>query len=112
MSSPLQVSVTIVTYNSSRFIRRCLESLLQQTGVRFDVTVVDNASTVEDRAALAQLAERDHRVTVVWSPENLGFGAGVNLGVRRLEPHDDVARRGVPPSGASGCLRRTPQPCR
>ena len=39
------VSVTIVTYNSGRFIKRCLESVLEQKYDRKEIIVIDNAST-------------------------------------------------------------------
>ena len=39
------VSVTIVTYNSGRFIKRCLESVLEQKYPNLEVIIVDNAST-------------------------------------------------------------------
>src|ERR1051325_4733035 len=39
------VSVTIVTYNSGRFIKRCLESVLAQKYPQKEIIVVDNAST-------------------------------------------------------------------
>ena len=39
------VSVTIVTYDSGRFIKRCLESVLSQRYPLKEVIVVDNAST-------------------------------------------------------------------
>ena len=60
------VSVTLVTYNSGRFIRRCLESVLEQNYQHLEVTVIDNAST--DGTADA-LVERGH--TVVTGP-NMG----------------------------------------
>ena len=39
------VGITIVTLNSSRYLRRCLESVLAQRDIRLNVAVVDNAST-------------------------------------------------------------------
>ena len=39
------VSVTVVTYNSGRFIKRCLESVLEQKYPSLEVVVIDNAST-------------------------------------------------------------------
>ena len=39
------VSVTIVTYNSGRFIKRCLESVLEQKYDNKEIIVIDNAST-------------------------------------------------------------------
>ena len=39
------VSVTIVTYNSGRFIKRCLESVLDQKYPLKEIIVIDNNST-------------------------------------------------------------------
>ena len=39
------VSVTVVTYNSGRFIRRCLESVLAQDYPNLEIVVIDNASS-------------------------------------------------------------------
>jgi glycosyltransferase involved in cell wall biosynthesis len=39
------VSITIVTYNSGRFIKRCLDSILDQTYPFKEIIVVDNCST-------------------------------------------------------------------
>ena len=38
------VSVTIVTYNSGRFIKRCLDSVLDQKYPHMEIIVIDNAS--------------------------------------------------------------------
>ncbi len=45
MASSDIVSVTIVTYNSGRYIKRCLESVLAQKGPQVEIIVVDNNST-------------------------------------------------------------------
>jgi GT2 family glycosyltransferase len=72
------VSVTIVTYNSQRFIGPCLEALLQQTGVSFDVVVVDNGSTDGTRDILARFEER---LQLVYNNRNLGFAAAQNQAI-------------------------------
>jgi hypothetical protein len=71
----LDISVIIVTYNSAGCIAACVESVLAQTGVAWEVIVVDNASADDTLARLKQLACR-----VISSGENLGFGRGNNLG--------------------------------
>ena len=45
MASSDQVSITIVTYNSGRFIKRCLDSVLDQTYPFKEIIVIDNNST-------------------------------------------------------------------
>jgi glycosyltransferase involved in cell wall biosynthesis len=51
------VSVTLVTYNSGRFIKRCLESVLEQKYPHLEVIVVDNASTDGTAGLLEQFQE-------------------------------------------------------
>lgn len=71
----MDISVIVVTYNSAEHVAGCLQSVLAQTGVTFEVVVVDNASA---DTTLSQLANFD--VRVIASQENLGFGRGNNLG--------------------------------
>lgn len=72
----MNLSVIIVTYNSARQIAACLQSVLAQTGVTYEVIVVDNASADD---TLAQLEKFD--VRVIANRDNVGFGQGNNVGV-------------------------------
>jgi len=73
-----QVSVTVVTYNSGRFIRRCLESVLEQRYPNLEVIVIDNAST-DGTADILELFEG--RCSVVYNEENIGFAAAQNQAI-------------------------------
>ncbi len=72
------VSVTIVTYNSGRFIKRCLESVLEQKYPNIEVVVVDNAST-DGTTDILELFE--DRCQVVYNEENVGFAAAQNQAI-------------------------------
>lgn len=71
----MDISIIIVAFNSADCIVACVESVLAQTGIAFEVIVVDNASKDDTVARLAGLDSR-----VISSKENLGFGRGNNLG--------------------------------
>jgi GT2 family glycosyltransferase len=73
------VCVAIVTYNSVRYIRRCLEAVLREEGVAIEVVVVDNGSTDGTMAALRQFRRR---VRVLCCGRNLGFAEGQNRAIR------------------------------
>src|SRR5258705_1781341 len=72
------VSVTIVTYNSGRFIKRCLESVLEQKYPNLEVIVIDNASTDGTSDILEQFA--DH-CQIHYNDENIGFAAAQNQAI-------------------------------
>ncbi|MCC6857377.1 MAG: glycosyltransferase family 2 protein [Bryobacterales bacterium] len=78
MSIGQTVSLTVVTYNSRRFIGRCLESVLCQEGPPAEVIVVDNASTDGTQNVLARF---DGRIRTIHNSRNLGFAAAQNQAI-------------------------------
>jgi GT2 family glycosyltransferase len=73
------VSVTVVTYNSGRFIKRCLESVLEQKYTDLEIVVVDNASTDGTVDILEQFTEN---CRIYYNDENIGFAAAQNQAIR------------------------------
>jgi GT2 family glycosyltransferase len=78
MSHNDYVSVTIVTYNSGRFIKRCLESVLEQKYDSKEIIVIDNASTDGTVYILEQF---EGSCRIVYNSENLGFAAAQNQAI-------------------------------
>jgi GT2 family glycosyltransferase len=78
MSYNDRVSVTIVTYNSGRFIKRCLESVLAQRYGNKEVIVIDNASMDGTVDILEQFEDR---CQIVYNDENIGFAAAQNQAI-------------------------------
>ncbi len=74
-----RVCVAIVTHDSERYIRRCLQAVLIQERVQVEVTVVDNAST--DGTATI-LREFGRRIRVIRNQGNRGFAEGQNQAIR------------------------------
>ncbi|MBN1639711.1 MAG: glycosyltransferase family 2 protein [Anaerolineae bacterium] len=74
-----EASVIIPVWNGIRYLAPCLDALLAQQGVRFEVIAVDNGST--DGSA-DMLDERYPGITVVRNPANLGFSGACNAGIR------------------------------
>src|SRR5580693_4189194 len=72
------ISVTIVTYNSGRFIKRCLESVLEQKYPNLEVIVIDNASTDGTVDLLEQFSES---CQIHYNDENIGFAAAQNQAI-------------------------------
>ena len=79
MASNELVSVTLVTYNSGRYIKRCLESVLAQKGPQIEIVVVDNNSTDGTRDILEQYEDR---CQIHLNSTNSGFSAAQNQAIR------------------------------
>jgi GT2 family glycosyltransferase len=72
------VSVTVVTYNSGRFIRRCLESVLAQKYPFKEIIIIDNSSSDGTTDILEQFEDR---CQIVYNEENIGFAAAQNQAI-------------------------------
>ena len=80
------ISVIIPLYNAEKYIRQCLESMLDQTFENFEVIVVDDCSTdnsVEVVEDIINSAERGHLIHLIKRNKNSG-GAAIprNVGLR------------------------------
>ncbi|MFG6502973.1 glycosyltransferase family 2 protein [Microbacterium sp. P05] len=66
------VSVIVPCYNYADYVAAAIGSALTQTGVEVDVIVVDDASTDDSAAIVAELARRDPRVRLLRHALNAG----------------------------------------
>ncbi|MGO2140232.1 MAG: glycosyltransferase family 2 protein [Leucobacter sp.] len=85
IAAPL-ASVIVPVYNGEQFLRRCLDSVLAQSMGDLELIVVNDGSTDDTRAILAEYEASDARVTVI-DQANAGQGAARNraLGQARGE---------------------------
>lgn len=75
MPAPLDVNVVIVSYNTGAMLASCLTAVHAQSGITFDVTVTDNASS-DGSANL--VSEQFPTVRLIRNAVNLGFAAAAN----------------------------------
>lgn len=69
-----KVSVCVVTYNHEKYIRQCLQSIVdQETGFEFEVIVGDDASTDRTPEIVREFAERyPGKVRPILREKNIG----------------------------------------
>ncbi len=72
------LSVVIVNFNGMHWLERLLASLAAQTYPSFETILVDNAST---DGSGEWVARHFAEVKIVSSATNVGFAAGINLGI-------------------------------
>jgi len=75
------VSVVIPVYNVEKYIRECIESVLNQTLKEIEIVCVNDGSPDNCLEIMEGYAEKDNRVTVV-SRKNGGLSAARNSGIK------------------------------
>ena len=76
-----KVAAVIVTYNRSEVVQNTLNCMQLQNYPLSNIIVVDNKSVDNTLEGLQERKMLDNRISVISSPDNLGFGAGLALGV-------------------------------
>ncbi len=81
-TSPCSVaaSAIVVSYNSERFIRQCLDAVLASDYPVSEVVVVDNASQDETCSVVESICD----ARLIRNAENLGFAGGCNVGLSHV----------------------------
>ena len=80
------VSVVIPVYNGERFVATAIRSVLAQTHTRFDLTVLNNASTDRTLAIAQEFAAQDPRVRVQTNPELISVVDNHNKAFTLISP--------------------------
>jgi glycosyltransferase involved in cell wall biosynthesis len=75
------VDVFVPCYRYGRFLRECVESVLNQSGVNVRVLIIDDASPDDTAEVAAALAAEDPGVSFVRHAENTGHIATYNEGI-------------------------------
>lgn len=84
----IRISVVIPAYNSSHFIERALDSVLQQTRKPYEIIVVDDGSrdcTLQRVQGYAQKKRDVFARFKIFSQRNQGPGAARNVGIRHAD---------------------------
>ena len=77
----MKISYVCTNYNNSSYTTAAVASLMKNQGHDIRVYVVDNASRQEEVAILHGLAQQNPAVRVIANPDNVGYFAGLNLGL-------------------------------
>lgn len=78
-SKPL-VTVIVPVYNTSKYLKRCVESIINQTYKKVEIILVDDGSTDHSSLMCDQFAERDERIKVIHKA-NGGLSTSRNRGL-------------------------------
>lgn len=74
------ISIIVPIYNTEQFLRKCIDSMIQQTYDHVEIVLVDDGSTDKSLAVCQQYADKDKRILLL-TKANGGASEARNLGV-------------------------------
>ena len=81
MSEPL-ISVIVPTFNSGRFLRQCIQSVIDQTYLKWEMLIVDGGSTDNTLNIVGEFARDEPRIKLIDNPEDNGPAQARAVGIR------------------------------
>ena len=69
-------------YNVSKYISKCLDSIINQTYKELEIICVDDCSTDNSPEIIQQYANKDSRIKILKNSKNLGVGLTRNAGLK------------------------------
>ena len=76
------ISVVVTVYNKEKYVRRCLQSILDQTYAHLEIICVDDGSTDNSAEIIKELAQEDDRIRYLYK-ENGGVVSCWKFGLAR-----------------------------
>lgn len=82
MEGKIKVSIIVPIYNVENYLKRCVESLINQTFKNIEIILVDDGSTDNSGNICDELKETDNRIKV-YHKQNGGLGSARNYGLQQ-----------------------------
>ena len=79
MSFPT-VSVLTSVYNGERYLRRAIDSILNQSFINFEYIIIDDGSTDSTNKIIQSF--NDPRIKLIENTQNIGLTKSLNIGVK------------------------------
>ena len=79
------VSIITPSYNSSKFIEECVNSVVSQTYNNWELLIVDDCSDDNSKELLLDLEKKDERIRVTFLDNNIGAAKARNISIRNAK---------------------------
>ena len=78
-NQPKSTSIIILNYNGTNFLEDCIDSIIRETNLPYEIIVVDNNSPDDSGKIFSQ---KYPDIKFILNKENVGVPEGLNIGIR------------------------------
>ena len=78
------ISIIVPIYNSGRYLRQCLDSIINQSYKNFEVLLINDGSVDDSATICKEYVEKDSRIRY-FEKENGGVSSARNLGLKNVK---------------------------
>lgn len=76
-----EISVIIPNYNSGKYIKKCIEALLQQEYPVNEIIIIDDCSSDESKDIIQEYKNNNDKIIFIKNKENKGVSFSRNIGI-------------------------------
>ena len=78
------ISIVMPVYNAENYLKKSIESILNQTYPVWELLLIDNGSEDDSLRICKEYAKQDERIWVIHQFQNKGVSAARNLGLEKV----------------------------
>ncbi len=78
----VEVSIIIPIYNAEKYLKECLESVINQSFKNIEILLINDGSKDSSSQIIKEFAQKDNRIVAI-NKENGGYASAINLGLDR-----------------------------
>ncbi|MBS5037704.1 MAG: glycosyltransferase family 2 protein [Fusobacterium sp.] len=78
----IKISVIVPVYNTSKFLEKCLNSIIEQNFKDIEIIIINDCSTDNSLEIINELIKTDSRIILINKEKNEGLSAARNSGIK------------------------------
>lgn len=82
MKNKIKITVIVPVYNVEAFLRKCIESIINQSYKNLEIILIDDGSIDDSGIICDQFAQKDSRIIVIHQ-KNSGVSKTRNVGIQK-----------------------------
>ena len=79
------LTIIIPVYNTSEYLNRCIESVINQTERNIEIIIINDASTDNSDVVIQNYVAMHPQITYIKLPQNIGVGNARNIGINNVK---------------------------